>query len=524
MENKKSITSNTTINSSLEARVILLEHQLAETQAKLNWYQEQHRLSQHIRFGSSSERTHPDQLILLFNEVEQTAKPLIPEPELETLTLTRSKKSGKRKQQLDSLPVETVRYTLEETDKICNCCSGPLHLMSTEVRKELKVIPAQVKVVEHIRDVFGCRKCEREGTDTPIVTAPMPVPAFPYSLASPSAVAHIMSQKYSEGMPLYRQEKQWARFGIELSRQNMSNWVLYGVDRWLNHVYNRMHEYLLQSDIIMADETPLQVLNEPDRPAQTNSYMWLYRTGREGPPIVLFEYKPTRAGANPESFLAGFRGYLQVDGYSGYNKVLATLVGCWAHAKRKFDVALKKLPDSAQASRNLAKEGLDFCNRLYQIDRKLKNSTAEERYENRREECPPVMDAFLAWLEYNKNTVVPKSGTGEAITYCLNQWAKLNNYLKDGRLEIDNNRSERSIKPFVIGRKAWLFSNTPKGAEASAVVYSIVETAKENKLNPFFYLTYLFEKLPNIDTNDKSGLDNLLPWSEAIPADCRVPK
>jgi hypothetical protein len=251
--------------------------------------------------------------------------------------------------------------------------------------------------------------------------------------------------------------------------------------------------------------------------------MWLYRTGREGPPIVLYDYQQTRAGSHPREFLSGFKGYLQVDGYSGYNLVQdVTLAGCWAHARRKFDEALKALPASKRSAPVAAKEGLEVCNRLFEIERKLSNKTPEKRYKERLARSRPVLDAFLAWLNDQAAKALPKSAFGQAITYCLNQWDKLVVFLKDGRLELDNNRAERSIKPFVIGRKNWLFANTPKGAKASAVTYSIIETAKENGLNPFYYLTYLFERLPNINTADQNSLDELLPWSTNLPDFCRM--
>lgn len=351
----------------------------------------------------------------------------------------------------------------------------------------------------------------------------MPRPVLKGSLASPSAIAYIMSQKYVDSMPLYRQEQQLSRLGIELSRQTMANWVLYGANKWLNLLYDRMHHHLLNHEVLHADETSLQVLNEPGRAAQTSSYMWLYRTGKEGPPIVLYDYQKTRAGSNPTQFLSGFKGYLQVDGYSGYNLVKdVTLVGCWAHARRKFDEALKALPDKKRSAPVVAKEGLDFCNRLFTIEKKLSKVSYEKRYKERLVHSTPILDAFLAWLNDQAVKALPKSAFGQAVTYCLNQWDKLVAFLKDGRLELDNNRAERSIKPFVIGRKNFLFSNTPRGAKASAIIYSMVETAKENDLNPFAYLTYLFEELPNINVEHPHALDELLPWSANIPNNCRV--
>lgn len=506
----------------LQKKCERLEQQNAELTAKLHWFEEQFRLSKHRQFGSSSEQTIQEQQ-QLFNEAEVEAQPTLAESTVEMITYRRRKQRGHREALLENLPVETIEYRLPDEEQVCSCCGGALHEMSAEIRQELKVIPAQVKIVKHVRYIYACRRCEREEINTPIVTAPMPSPVFPGSLASPSAMAYIMSQKYVESMPLYRQEQQFTRLGVELSRQTLANWMLYGADKWLSLLHDRMHEYLLKQEILHADETVLQVLREPDRAAQTPSYLWLYRSGREGPPIILYEYQTTRAGKHPRRFLAGFKGYLQVDGYAGYNGLpYITLVGCWAHARRKFDEALKALPDAKRFTPVAAKEGLDFCNQLFAIERDLNKTTPDERYKIRLERSRPVLEAFSAWLKTQSSKALPKSALGKAIKYCRNQWDKLNAFLLDGRLELDNNRSERSIKPFVIGRKNWLFANTPRGARSSAIIYSIVETAKENGLNPFSYLCYLFEKLPNLDTKNQNALDELLPWSATLPIICRV--
>ena len=520
--NNSSDTSAMSIEE-LKDHCAQLEQQNAELTAKLNWFMEQFRLGKHKQFGSSSEKTAPGQEQLsFFNEAEAEAKPDLSEPTVETITYKRKKQQGHREAILKDLPVETIEYRLPEEEQICPNCSGPLHEMSAEVRQELKFIPAQVVVVKHVRYVYACRRCEREEITTPVVTAPAPSPVIPGSLASPSSVAYIMNSKYVEGMPLYRLEQALARLGVELSRQSMANWMILGADRWLTPLYDRLHELLLEQDVLQADETTLQVLHEDGRAANTKSFMWLYRSGRYGPAIVLFDYQTTRAGKHPRQFLSGFKGYLQVDGYAGYDGLPdAILCSCWAHARRRFDEALKALPADKRSAPVTAREGLDFCNQLFTIERDLHDATPEERYQKRLELSRPVLDAFSAWLKIQLPRVLPKSALGEAIRYCRNQWDKLETFLLDGRLEIDNNRSERSIKPFVIGRKGWLFSNTPRGARASAVIYSIVETAKENGLNPFQYLCYLFEQLPNLGDGD---LDELLPWSKSLPDACRINK
>lgn len=509
----------------LQQQISKQEQQIAELSAKLKWYEEQFRLAQQKRFGASSEKTHPDQLEMnLFNEAEVLAASAPQEPDVETVTYSRKKTSGNREAKLDQFPVETIHYALPESEQFCSCCGGGLHEMSTETRNEIAVIPAEVKVIRHVRQVYACRHCERKEIRTPVVTAPMPKPIQPGSLASPSIVAHVMSQKYVDSQPLYRQEQQFARLGLTLSRQTLANWMIYGSEQWLSLLTDRMRAHLLSKDILHADETTLQVLQEPGKSASSSSYMWLYRTGRTDAPIVLYDYRSTRGGEHPRNFLEGFSGYLHVDGYSGYHKVKdVTLVGCWAHARRKFDEALKALPPTQDKTTTAAQQGLAFCNQLFAIERELVKAAEEERYTIRQERSLPLLDAYLVWLKQQRSRALPKSKLGEAITYSINQWEKLTVFLKDGRLEIDNNRSERAIKPFVIGRKNWLFANTPRGAKASATIYSVIETAKENGLNPFKYLQYLFEQLPQLaDPKDPYALDRLLPWSSSLPLTCRI--
>ena len=386
-------------------------------------------------------------------------------------------------------------------------------------------MPAQASIVKHLRYVYSCRRCERQGTKTPVVTTTMPKPPIPGSLASASAIAHIMTGKYADGLPLYRQEQGLKRLGIELSRQSMANWMIKSAESWFDPFYERLHELLLEHDIIYGDETTLQVLREPGRAATSKSYLWLYRTGAEKA-IVLYDYQTTRANKHPLRYLSGFRGSTcmstVIKGYNGLPDI--TLVGCWAHARRKFDEALKALPKEKQTADVAARKGLDFCNRLFSLERELKKVSAEDRYRERLKRGKPIIDEFRTWLNYLKPRVLPKSAFGQAVSYCLNQWDKLNAFLADGRLELDNNRSERSIKPFVIGRKNWLFANTPRGAKTSATIYSIVETAKENGLNPYAYLKFLLEQLPNIDVKDQDALDSLLPLSDSLQAECRNEK
>ncbi len=519
----KTIDNSAKIIEQLNDRILVQEQQLAELNAKLRWYEVQYRLSRQKRFGTSSEKSFTGQ-ISLFNEPEDTANPKLEEPTLETITYQRKKKQvGQRDDKLKDLPVEVIEYRLEADAQICPCCQGPLHEMSTQERQELIVIPAQVKVLKHIQYIYACRRCERENISTPIIKAEMPRPILPGSLASPSILAYIMDQKYTNSLPLYRQEQQFLRLGVGLSRQTMANWLLAAADPWLKIIYDRLHEQLLQRDHLHADETTLQVLKEPGRAAESKSYMWLYRTGREGPPIVLYDYQTTRASKHPDSFLSGFKGYLQTDGYSGYGKLTGViLAGCWSHARRKFTEALRALPAEQKDKPVAASIGLGYCNKLFTIERQLKPLTNQERYAKRLELSKPLLDEFYTWLRRQRQLTLPKSTFGQAVVYCLNQWSALNTFLLDGRLEIDNNRAERSIKPFVIGRKNSLFSNTPRGARGSAIIYSIIETAKQNNLKPYDYLMHLFKMLPNLDISDQASVDSLMPWSDTLPGECRI--
>lgn len=503
-------------NELLKEEKAKLEVKFSELELKLKWFEEQHKLHLSKLYGAKSEKTSTEQLSL-FNEAELEAKPEVPEPTIEEITYKRRKKQGQREEMLKDLPVETIEYRLSEEEQTCDC-GNQLHIMGKEVRKELKIVPAQVSVVEHIQYVYSCRDCEKNNINTPVKIAKMPKPTLPKSIASSSAIAYVMSEKFVKGVPLYRQEQEWQRLGVEISRQTMANWMIQSSDRWLKPIYERMREHLLEKDILHADETTLQVLKEHGRSAESNSYMWLYRTGRDESPIVLYDYRTTRAAKHPARFLENFKGYLHVDGYDGYNNLSEVkLVGCWAHARRYFVEAIKILPPQKSETPTASEDGLAFCNKLFEIERELHDVKPEERYEQRILKSKLIIDDFKEWLQYQSRSAAPKTPLGKAVQYCRNQWEKLTAFLLDGRLELDNNRSERAIKPFVIGRKNWLFSNTPKGATSSAVIYSIVETAKENGLNPFEYLKYLFDNLPNADISDNEVLDGFMPWSKTCP-------
>ena len=507
-----------------KAEYTSMKDQIAELSQQVQWFMEQVRLAKHRQFGTSSEKSQYDQFNL-FNEAEATTDDRVSEPELEEIKYKRKKRAGKKDEMLKDLPVETIDYYLSEEEQICPECGETMHIMGKDIRRELKIIPAQIKVVEHVRHVYSCRECEKDIFGTPIVKAPISEPVIKGSIASPSTIAYIMSQKYVNAMPLYRQEQEFQRLGIDISRQTMANWVIRCATDWLEPLYSAMKEILIQHDILHADESVIQVLKEPGKPPQSNSYMWLYRTsGDTRHPIILYEYQPDRQKKRPKEFLEGFKGYIHTDGYEGYHSLPQDIIvcGCWAHARRKFDEALKSLKPLEQiGTKTFA--GKNYCDQLFSIERKLIDCTSKERHQKRLELSKPVLDEFRTWLQSLGS--LPQSALGKAVNYTLGQWKYLENYLLDGRCEISNNRAERSIKPFVIGRKNFLFADTVRGAKASAIIYSIIETAKENGLNPMKYLTYLFEKMPNWDFRNNVDLFELLfPWSNQLPQNCYIKK
>lgn len=504
----------------LKEKNIALEEKVEKLEALVKFYEEQFRLLKHKQFGASSEKTQIDGQVSLFDELENTADKKTPEPKIEQIIYSRKKREGKREEDLSNLPVETLEYTLSEDQQVCPECGDSLHTMSKETRRELIVIPAQVKVLEHVQHIYSCRNCEKTNDHVPIIKASAPEPVIKGSLASPSAVSEIIVQKYVNAVPLFRQEQNFLRNGIFLKRQTMANWLMRCTEDWLLPVYNRLKSNLVEQSVLHADETVLQVLKELGKKATTNSYMWLYRTsGCAQNPIVLYEYQPTRSSSHPIAFLKDFNGYLHTDGYSAYHKLQGiTVVGCWAHARRKFDEAVKALPED-QREGSAAQLGLDFCNKLFMFEREFAKLSEAERFEKRLQRSKPVAEEFFSWAD--SINALPKAAIGKAVHYALKQRRYLENIFLDGRLELSNNRAERSIKPFVIGRKNWLFCNSQRGAKSSSIIYSVIETAKENGLKPFEYLKFLFETLPNSTT---SSLDSLLPWGSAIPAYCKIGK
>jgi transposase len=414
------------------------------------------------------------------------------------------------------LPRETRLIDLADAEKICPCCNGDLHKIGEEKSEQLSFIPASLKVIETLRPKYACRACEKNNAATPMVIASMPASPIPKSMATPSLLAHIIGNKYQLALPLYRQEVMFKQLNIDIKRNTLSNWIMRSADV-LERLLQRLKITLLTQTAIHPDETPFTVLQDE----KTNHYMWVYCSGRDSPDpnspannIAIYDYQPSREGACPKQFLGDYKGYLQVDGYAAYASTKATLAGCMAHARRKFMDAQKIQPKGKVGRADWA---IAQIKKLYVIEAHISDKTPEEKYALRQLHALPLLREFKVWLDKSAQQTNPKSTIGEAVSYTLRQWEKLTTYTQHGQLCIDNNRAERAVKPFVIGRKNWLFSNTASGARASAILYSIIETAKANTLNPVKYVEHLLTEIPKRTEGD--ALEDLMPWIIQLSAE-----
>ena len=423
------------------------------------------------------------------------------------------RKKGGRKRLPKSFPRVDIVYELDETDCQCGNCHRLLTPVSEKVSEQLDIRPATVRVIRHVRKTYACESC-----DGAMTTAPMPVQPIPRSMASPGTLAHVAVAEYVDGLPLYRQEKKLTRIGVELPRSTLASWMV-KAGTLVQPLINLLRDRLLAYDIVAMDETRLQVLKEPGKKAQSQSYLWVQRGGPPDHPILLYDYDPSRSQQVPIRLLNGFCGYLQTDGYEGYAKVCAEqgliAVGCWAHARRKFDEALKaqQLLSPEKQKKSLAAVALAKIQALYRIERDIKTLPAGERQRIRMLRSKPLLDELRIWLDQHIPIVPPRSALGKAMNYAHKQWPKLTVYIEDGRLSMDNNLVENAIRPFVIGRKNFLFCDTVNGANASANLYSLIETAKANGVEPYGYLRTVFTELPNAKTLE--DIEALLP----VPAD-----
>lgn len=497
-----------------------LTNENTELKQKVNWLEECIKLRNKKIFGSSSEQVDSNQLHFdLFNEAEYAGDINGEEPKLEEVKAHFRKQRVSTKDKLpEDIDVEVIEHRINNPeDLLCSKCGTQLHEIGSEVvREELKVIPAKAVLVKHVRYSYGCRNCEQNDIASNIVKAHVPNGPIKKSFASPEILAYIMSQKYVLDIPLYRQEQDFKRKDILLSRQTMSNWVIKASHNLLTPIYDLLHTKFVNQDIIHCDETEIQVLKEKDKPAKSKSYMWLYRSGRyEDRQIALYDYQPSRSAKHVISFLDGFCGYCHVDGYAAYRKLPkeVTLIGCFAHIRRKFFESVSILTEE-QKKTSKAVIGLDYCNKIFAIEAEIKDMDLEAKQNIRKAKVVPLLSEFLTWLKFCNAT--PNSHLGRAITYTLNQWGYFENYLLDARLEASNNRAEHLAKQFAVCRKNFLFCNTPNGATESATTLSIIATAMANNLDPYEYLTYIFKIAPNIDLTDSSEVEKLLPWNVTL--------
>jgi transposase len=492
-------------NTGLAARIKILEEQL--------------RLATHKQFGPSSEKLaslgHPD---LFFNEAEALGtKPETKTSAAEIVVPEHTRSPLAKRKPIDpALPRKRIEHDIPDTEKTCACGCQKTRIGEV-ISEQLDIEPAKACVLQHVRAKYACRRCEGTDDDAPaVVTAPLPAQPLPKSNCSPGLAAFITVSKYADGLPLYRLEGILARYKISVSRTAMACWMIKLGDL-VQPLIDLFSDHLLAYDILQMDETTVQVLKEDGRAAKDQSFMWVRRGGPPGQPVILFDYAATRAGSVPLRLLTDYQGYLQSDDYAGYNAAAkrdgVTHVGCLDHARRRFIKAMQAQHAIVGRERGLAPEALQIIRKLYAIEKLARDAkmSPEQRHKFRQEKAKPIWDELRSWLDKNLGAAPPQTYTGKAINYLAADWPRLVRYLDDGRIEISNILCENAIRPFVIGRKNWLFSDTPAGAHASAKLYSLIETAKAAGLEPYAYLRLIFDKLPQATT--PADVEALLPWN-----------
>lgn len=482
-------------------------------------------------FGTSSEVTNP---ILgqqnLFETTQDLAKELLVEQKKISIgTYTRTpRQPGVRAEMLDLLPKEIEEYIVSPEEN-CSVCGSELKVVGKKlIRTEVEFIPAKLKVKQIIQQVVKCTKCgtkESENLKDHFQKAAIPATVLPHSIATPSLVAWVMYQKFAMGIPLNRQESDFHRMGLILPRSNMAHWMIRCSDEWLLPVYNRIHEALLKCDIIHMDETRIQVNKEEGKKASSQSWMWVMQSGmHEAIKATFFHYSCTRGASVPQKLLETFNGYLTTDAYVGYEKVDGIKRSlCWAHCRRYFVESIPLDSKGKEIPGSKGTEGREFINLLFKLEDEMKNLSNEDRKEKRGEASRAILDAFWSWVEATSQIPTTNDKLTKALGYVQNQRRYLETFLEDGRLAISNNLCESHIRPFATARRAWLFADTPKGATANAILYTLVETARANKLDVYEYLHYLLAVMPNTDfKNHPELMDAYLPWAQELPKECRL--
>lgn len=479
--------------------------------------------SRKMMFGKSSERiiNIPGcEQLSFFNEAEQEYNSAAPEPKEDTVVRSYKRKPKRTKAEItENLEHKEEIIDLPEAEKKCDICGTELVCIGKEkLRSELNIVPAQIFVIDYYIYVYKCPECEKQTDEANIIKPEAPVPVMKKSMASPATVAYTIQEKYQNGVTLFRQEQYWKSNGVELNRNTLANWIIRS-SLWLKPLWKLMKDELFKEDIVHADETELRVLKRDGKPTNSVSRMWVFCSGTYSQKqMALYQYHPTRSSAVVREVIGDYSGYLQTDGYSAYNAAdRATHIGCWAHARRKF---VDCVPKGIDDKNSKAAAALDIIERLFSIEQGLKGMPEEKIRAERTEKSVPLLNKYWELLQ----TISAPGGSKlyQAVSYSLNHKAALEGYLADGRIEMTNNRAERAVKPFVIARKNFLFSDTSRGAESSALCFSIIESAKLNNLNVYGYLIYLFSELPKLGENPpKEKLTGFLPWSRELPNYCK---
>ena len=505
--------------ANLRDKVIFLEKDNHRYEAENKILREQVQLLKSQLYGAKTEKklsAKDNGQALLFNEAESciTEEENLIQEEIKVPAHTR-KKRGRRPLPED-LPRIDVIHDLSDEEKVC-ACGCMKDRFGEETSEQLEIIPAKIRVIRNIRPKYVCKNCEGVEADEPGVSiAPLPPMIIPKSIATPGLLAYTLTAKFVDAIPFYRQEKQFKRIGVDITRSSMCNWAIKVAEK-CDPLMELINKDIRSGPLINIDETTVQVMKEPGRSNKTKSYMWIFRGGDPGKPLLVYQYHPSRAGDVASVYLGKYKGYVQTDGHGGYNFIDKNEdmhhVGCWAHARRKFVDVIKASGNSKSAKSRIgnAEKAVGYIRKLYAIEKEAKerNLTPDDIYTLRQERAKPVLDEFHSWLSSKCSNAAPGSLLGKAINYTLKEWDKLIRYIDDGCLRPDNNLAENAIRPFVVGRKNWLFSGNPRGAKASATLYSLIESAKANDIEPYRYLRFLFEKLPF--TSSEDDYKTLLP-------------
>lgn len=494
MENKNDLEKE-----QLKATINKLELEIVELRARIQQLL-------HERYSKKSEKLAEEELPIMDEAnvtPEEAATIQETEQEISVSGYTRGK--PRRKPIAAEFARETIIHDLPLEQQICSC-GGNLHCVGEDLHEQLDYIPAKIKVLVHVRKKYGCRNCE-----IGITIAPIAKDFIPKSLAAPGLLTHVILSKYEDHIPLYRQEKIWQRLGIELARSTLCNWALLAA-QGLQVLSQLQQEELLQLNYIRADETPVQVMEEKEIRTSKRAYMWLFASGRKEKAIFVYHFAMSRAGSVPERILGNFKGFLQTDGFSGYNSVVTknniAHVGCMAHARRKFVAIVKATTKTGAAHYAVA-----VIAKLYRIEQEIKEKNLDilAIKDYRQQYAKPILQEFKIWLSQKQTQAPPQSPLGKAVFYFLEHWNELVAYLEQGFIDIDNNFTEQRIKPFAVGRKNWLFMGNERGGEAAAIFFGLIESAKANGLNTYAYFRYIMTQMPLINQHNKEAFLDLLP-------------